>query len=61
MRSRPVIGDELSTIKLGRFRSPDGEFTQRTELTTDQRLNALGVPAPPRFGQITPAHPQRAT
>jgi Transposase DDE domain len=52
-----TIGDQLQTIKLGRFRSPDGEFTQRTELTSDQRqlLNALGVPEPPRFGDITPA------
>ena len=52
-----TIGDELGRIKLGRFRSPDGEFTQRTELTTDQRqlLNKLGVPEPPRFGDITAA------
>jgi hypothetical protein len=57
-----TIGDELSTLKLGRFRSPDGEFTQRTELTADQRrlLTALGVPEPPRFGDITPTRPQRA-
>jgi hypothetical protein len=57
-----TIGDQLSTIKLGRFRSPDGEFTQRTELTADQRqlLKALGVPEPPRFGHITPKRPQRA-
>ena len=50
-----TIGDQLSTIKLGRFRSPEGEFTQRTELTADQRhlLTALGVPEPPRFGDIT--------
>jgi hypothetical protein len=53
-----TIGDELQTIKLGRFRSSEGEFTQRTELTADQRqlLKALRVPEPPRFGQITP-HP----
>jgi DDE family transposase len=52
-----TIGDELGRIKLGRFRSPDGEFTQRTELTADQRqlLKVLGVPEPPRFGHITPA------
>ncbi|MDQ5832491.1 MAG: IS1634 family transposase [Actinomycetota bacterium] len=52
-----TIGDELGTIKLGHFRAPDGEFTQRTELTTDQRhlLKALGVPEPPRFGHITPS------
>ena len=57
-----TIGDELGTIKQGRFRSPDGEFTQRTELTADQRqlLNALGVPEPPRFGHVTPTRPQRA-
>jgi hypothetical protein len=57
-----TIGDQLQTIKLGRFRSPDGEFTQRTELTTDQHqlLKALGVPEPPRFGHITPTPPQRA-
>ena len=50
------IGDELQTIKLGRFRSSEGEFTQRTELTAEQRqlLKALGVPEPRRFGQITP-------
>jgi Transposase DDE domain len=57
-----TIGDQLSTIKQGRFRSPDGEFTQRTELTADQRhlLNKLGVPEPPRFGDISPASPRRA-
>jgi hypothetical protein len=57
-----TIGDELMTIKQGRFRSPDGEFTQRTELTADQRqlLGALGVPEPPRFSDITPTRPQRA-
>jgi hypothetical protein len=51
-----TIGDELGRIKLGHFRSPDGEFTQRTELSTEQQrlLKALGVPEPPRFGQITP-------
>jgi Transposase DDE domain len=57
-----TTGDELGRIKLGRFRSPDGEFTQRTELTADQRhlLSALGVPEPPRFGHITPTRSQRA-
>jgi hypothetical protein len=56
-----MIGDELTRIKLGRFRSPDGEFTQRTELTQDQRqlLKTLGVPEPPRFGHITPAPPKQ--
>jgi hypothetical protein len=50
------IGDQLQTIKLGRFRSPEGEFTQRTELTAEQRqlLKALAVPEPRRFAQITP-------
>jgi hypothetical protein len=57
-----TIGDQLMRIKQGRFRSPDGEFTQRTELTADQRqlLAALGVPEPPRFGDITPTRPQQA-
>ncbi len=57
-----TIGDELGRIKQGRFRSPDGEFTQRTELTDHQRhlLKTLGVPQPPRFGQITPATPKNA-
>ncbi|MCA1698211.1 MAG: IS1634 family transposase [Actinobacteria bacterium] len=52
-----TIGDELGPIKQGHFRSPTGEFTQRTELTADQRhlLGALGVPEPPRFGHITPS------
>jgi transposase len=56
-----TIGDQLMTIKLGRFRSPDGEFTQRTELTHQQRdlLKRLGAPEPPRFGDISPAS-QRA-
>ena len=56
-----TIGDELGRIKLGRFRSPDGEFTQRTELTDHQHhlLKALGVPEPPRFGDITPAPPKQ--
>jgi len=51
-----TIGDELQTIKLGRFRSSDGEFTQRTELSAEQRqlLKALRVPEPRRFGQIAP-------
>ncbi|GAC1551483.1 MAG: IS1634 family transposase [Myxococcales bacterium] len=57
-----TIGDDLARIKQGRFRSPDGEFSQRTELTTDQRdlLKTLGVPEPPRFGEITPKRPQQA-
>jgi hypothetical protein len=51
-----TLGDQLMTIKLGRFRSPDGEFTQRTELTTEHRqlLKTLGVGEPPRFGHLTP-------
>jgi Transposase DDE domain len=59
-----TIGDTLSTIKQGRFCSRDGEFTQRTELTDNQRhlLKALGVPEPPRFGHIsaTPTRQQPA-
>ncbi len=52
-----AIGDQLGPIKLGHFRSPDGEFTQRTELSAEQPqlLKTLGVPEPPRFGQITPS------
>jgi hypothetical protein len=48
---------ELGTIRHGHFRSRDGEFTQTTELTTDQRdlHRALEIPEPPRFGRITPA------
>ncbi|MDQ2759231.1 MAG: hypothetical protein M3Y17_02055, partial [Actinomycetota bacterium] len=58
-----TIGDQLGPIKQGRFRSPDGEFTQRTELSAEQRqlLKTLGVPEPPRFGQITPAAAPRQT
>lgn len=57
-----TISDQLGPIKQGHFRSPDGEFTQRTELTAEQRqlLKTLGVPEPPRFGQITPARPRQA-
>ena len=57
-----TIGDELARIKQGRFRSPDGEFSQRTELTTQQRdlLNTLRVPEPPRFGEIAPQRSQQA-
>ncbi len=56
-----TIGDQLGPIKQGHFRSPDGEFTQRTELSAQQRqlLKTLGVPEPPRFGQITPAAASR--
>ncbi len=32
-----TIGDQLGPIKQGHFRSPDGEFTQRTELSAEQR------------------------
>jgi hypothetical protein len=48
---------ELGTIRQGRFRSRDGEFTQTTELTADHRdlHRALEIPEPPRFGRITPA------
>ncbi|MGH2872257.1 MAG: IS1634 family transposase [Solirubrobacteraceae bacterium] len=56
------IGEQLMTIKLGHFRSPEGEFTQRTELTAEQRqlLKTLGIPEPPRFGQITPRQSRQA-
>jgi len=56
-----TIGDQLGQIKLGHFRSPDGEFTQRTELSAELRQlhKTLGVPEPPRFGQITPASAPR--
>jgi transposase len=48
---------DLGTIRQGHFRSHDGEFTQTTELTTDQRdlHRTLEIPEPPRFGRITPA------
>ena len=47
---------ELGQIRQGHFRSPDGEFTQTSELTPRQRElhTALGIPEPPRFGRITP-------
>ena len=52
----PTIRDQLWHIQLGRFRSTDGDFEQRTELTAEQRalLANLGVPEPPRLGHITP-------
>jgi hypothetical protein len=48
---------ELGTIRQGRFRSRDGEFTQTTELTNEQRdlHRALQIAEPPRLGGITPA------
>jgi hypothetical protein len=48
---------DLGTIRHGHFRSRDGEFTQTTKLTTDQRdlHRTLEIPEPPRFGRITPA------
>ena len=51
-----TIRAELGQIRQGHFRSPDGEFTQTSELTAPQReLHAqLGIPEPPRFGRITP-------
>ena len=50
---------ELATIRQGHFRSRDGEFTQTTELTNEQRdlHRALQIAEPPRFGGITPARP----
>jgi transposase len=55
--TRRTTRAELGTIRQGRFRSRDGEFTQTTELTTDHRdlHRALEIPEPPRFGRITPA------
>jgi hypothetical protein len=52
-----TIRAELGTIRHGHFRSRDGEFTQTTELTADQRdlHRALEIAEPPRFGRITPA------
>jgi hypothetical protein len=52
-----TIRSELGAIRQGHFRSPDGEFTQTTELTSTQRdlHRALQIPEPPRFGHITPA------
>ncbi|HEX2232881.1 MAG TPA: IS1634 family transposase [Thermoleophilaceae bacterium] len=52
-----TIRAELGTTRQGHFRSRDGEFTQTTELTADQRdlHRALGIAEPPRFGRITPA------
>jgi hypothetical protein len=51
-----TIRADLGTIRQGHFRSRDGEFTQTTELTADQRdlHRALEIPEPPRFGRITP-------
>jgi hypothetical protein len=51
-----TIRAELGQIRQGHFRSTDGEFSQTSELTAPQReLHAqLGIPAPPRFGRITP-------
>jgi hypothetical protein len=52
-----TIRAQLGTIRHGHFRSRDGEFTQTTELTADQRdlHRALEIPEPPRLGRITPA------
>lgn len=52
-----TIRSQLATIRQGHFRSRDGEFTQTTELTADQRQlhRALEIPEPPRLGRITPA------
>jgi transposase len=52
-----TIRAELGTIRQGHFRSRDGEFTQTTELTADQRNlhRALEIPEPAHFGHITPA------
>jgi hypothetical protein len=60
MERRPRQVQSAETVEFAA--SPEGEFTQRTELTADQRhlLKALGVPEPPRFGHITPARWQPA-
>jgi transposase len=51
------IRAELGQIRHGHFHSPDGDFTQTSELTAHQRdlHRLLGVPEPPRFGRITTA------
>lgn len=50
------IRNEVSQIQMGRFRTRDGEFEQRTELTAAQRalLRSLGATEPPKFGDIQP-------
>ncbi len=52
-----TLRTELAQIRQGHFRSPDGEFTQTTELTAAQQAlhHQLQIPEPPRFGRITPA------
>ena len=58
-----TIRAELAQIRQGHFRSPDGEFTQTTELTSHQQAlhQKLGIPEPARFGRITTtATPQPA-
>ncbi|MGH7403751.1 MAG: IS1634 family transposase, partial [Candidatus Rokuibacteriota bacterium] len=57
-----MIRAELGQIRQGHFHSSEGDFTQTSELTANQRaLHAdLGVPEPPRFGRITPAATQAA-
>jgi hypothetical protein len=52
-----TIRSQLATIRQGHFRGRDGEFTQTTELTADQRQlhRALEIPEPPRLGRITRA------
>jgi transposase len=52
-----TIRTETGQIRQGHFHSPDGDFTQTTELTQRQQdlLRALQVPEPPRYGRITPA------
>jgi Transposase DDE domain len=54
-----TIRAELQPIRRGLFRSSEGSFTQTSELTARQRelLGAIGVPEPPRFGNITAAPP----
>lgn len=52
-----TIRAELGQIRRGHFRSQDGQFSQTTELTNRQRElhSQIGVPQPPRFGQISTA------
>ena len=52
-----TIRAELGQIRHGHFHSPDGDFSQTSELTARQHdLHAqLSIPEPARFGRITPA------
>lgn len=54
----PVLRRELQRIHLGYFHGSAGRVHQTSETTLRQReiLNALDVPAPPRFLKIAPAN-----